>query len=199
MSQGNKVQLLLNFYIFLYSHGLQFWAVIFIKICCVGVCIMYSVNTLTVMCNQASFYIRPQSQETSGVKCVFNVGLRIHDPLAMKTVENEKFPHIWCCNLVPRQDRPNKVYIFLKLKKMHTLLGLSWLLMKWHHRNGINVMFQVVFWLKGSCILNDQTHPLEIWQQIISPLLGSCHLIPMPFIVNFGGASPQFVSGFNHT
>ncbi len=42
----------------------------------------------------------------------------------------------------------------LSFKKMCTLLGLPWLLKKWHHRNGINVTFQVVFWLKGSCFLN---------------------------------------------
>ncbi len=75
--------------------------------------------------------------------CLF-LHLRIHDPFAMKTVGHEAFPHIWCCNLILRQDRPN------------TLLGPSWLLMKWHHRNGINVTFQVVFWLKGSCILNSK-------------------------------------------
>ncbi len=44
-----------------------------------------------------------------------STNLRIHDPFAMKTVGNETFPHIWWCNLIPRQDRPNKVYIFLKL------------------------------------------------------------------------------------
>ncbi len=42
--------------------------------------------------------------------------LRIHDPFTIKTVGNETFPHIWCFNLIPRQDGPNKVYIFLKLR-----------------------------------------------------------------------------------
>ncbi len=101
-----------------------------------------------------------------------SIRLRIHDPFVMKTARNETFLHVWCCNLIPRLHRPYKVYIFwfsflkwmqdaLSFKEIYTLLGLSWLFIKWHHRNRINVTFQVVFWLKGSCILKEKGTKLK--------------------------------------
>ncbi len=43
------------------------------------------------------------------------VQLRIHDTLPPKITANETFAHFWHSTLIPRQDRPHKVYIFLKL------------------------------------------------------------------------------------
>ena len=52
--------------------------------------------------------------------------------------------------------------------------------MKWHHRNGINVTFQVVFWLKGSCILKPPS-PHRGWSQCPNPcftndIMNQCHV-----------------------
>ena len=48
--------------------------------------------------------------------CFCLVTLRIHDPFSQKTPWNVTFmPFLWC-HFISNQDRPNKVYISLKLR-----------------------------------------------------------------------------------
>ncbi len=44
------------------------------------------------------------------------VNLGIHDTFTLKITINETFDHFQCSTLIPRQDRPHKVYISLKLR-----------------------------------------------------------------------------------
>ena len=46
--------------------------------------------------------------------------LRTHDTFTMKTTANETFVHFLYWNLITLLDRPNKVYIFLKLRAFCT-------------------------------------------------------------------------------
>ncbi len=42
--------------------------------------------------------------------------LRMHDTFTLKMTMNKTFDHFQCSTLIPKQDRPHKVYISLKLR-----------------------------------------------------------------------------------
>ncbi len=75
---------------------------------------------------------------------------------------NKTFDHFQCFSLIPRQDRPHKVYISLKLrafamysqqvKRIQAHFELQ-LVIKSQPGNCIKVTFPVVFETKVSCIL----------------------------------------------
>ncbi len=111
--------------------------------------------------------ILPTSQLSGQLLCIY---LRIHDTLVSKTTANLTFVPFLCCHLINTQDRPHKVYIFLKLRAFYTYFK------KEKHRNKtyknvmvypwFTVVWQLQMWLYFSLLLGKHAEFSKLWENV---------------------------------